>query len=167
MRGGGPLPYQAVFVLITLMSLLRLLHACFRAFFLFVLVLCTGARCLFLFCSAPMVYPRRLPAWNTYSSVPSCSCKRKNATEKGLSILVAPAFSSCRLNAASDNLLVAGKAERAGAGLTVSRWPVGGVAIITRYAGITVRTHGVVDAVLEENDNKRDFWLVLLFCNTI
>lgn len=90
--GGGPLPYQAVFVLITLMSWLMLLHACFRPFFLFVLVLCTGARCLFPFCSAPMVYPHWLPAWNTYSSVPSCSCKRKNATEKGLSILSSSRF---------------------------------------------------------------------------
>lgn len=48
------------------------------------------------------------------------------------------------------HLLVARKIEWAGAGLTVHRWPTGGIAIITREAGITVWACGVVRALLEE-----------------
>lgn len=51
---------------------------------------------------------------------------------------------------AFKHLLVARKIEWAGAGLTVRRWPMGGVAIITRKAGITVWACGVVRALLEE-----------------
>lgn len=49
-----------------------------------------------------------------------------------------------------SDLLVAGKIQRAGAELTVRRWPTGGVAKVTRYAGVTVGACGVVGAVLEE-----------------
>lgn len=44
----------------------------------------------------------------------------------------APVFSHYCLNASKGDLLVAGKAERAGAGLTVGGGAAAGVAIITR-----------------------------------
>lgn len=43
-----------------------------------------------------------------------------------------PAFSHSRLYASKGDLLVAGKAERAGAGLTVGGGAPAGVAVITR-----------------------------------
>lgn len=50
----------------------------------------------------------------------------------GFPIQTGPVFSYSCLNAPKGNLLVAGKAEWAGAGLTVSGGAAGGVAIITR-----------------------------------
>lgn len=61
-----------------------------------------------------------------------------------------PIFSYSGLYPSIGDLLVAGKVERAGAGLAVGGGAVAGVAIKARQAGLTVRTRGVVEALLEE-----------------